>query len=184
LCSRQRILQNIFRCDWNNWKTWRALHVWLIHHFFATRSLLARSFYPCLYNCTRNIFIHAPMISSASFFFNLKHRINHELSFRVVSEEIRVSQKFASSCFHRPSVRPRNGCSVDLTSPVLSFEKIGSIFIITKYIFPSRDDVLFSRDTVRFESGSPRGYDSGVKRRRKRKTRKHVHNATAFVDVH
>lgn len=61
--------------------------------FFATRSLLARSFYPCLYNCTRNIFIHAPMISSASFFFNLKHRINHELSFRVVSEERYASRR-------------------------------------------------------------------------------------------
>lgn len=118
-----------------------------------------------------NIFIPAPMISSGPFFFylfffNLKHRVNHELSFRVVSEE-----RYASRARNSPArvftVRlsaPETVAALDLTSPVLSFEKIGSIFIITKYIFPSRDDVLFSRDTVRFESGSPPGLRLGCKK--------------------
>lgn len=120
------------------------------------------------------------------FFYNFKHHINHELSFRVVSEKRYACRRNAPARVFtvRPSAPETAAASILLPPYVLSFEKIGSIFIITKYIFPSRDDVLFSRDTVRFESGSPRGYDSGVKRRRKRKTRKHVHNATAFADVH
>lgn len=125
-------------------------------------------------------------LSLSFFFYNLKHHINHELSFRVVSEKRYACRRNAPARVFtvRPSAPETAAASILLPPYVLSFEKIGSIFIITKYIFPSRDDVLFSRDTVRFESGSPRGYDSGVKRRRKRKMRKHVHNATAFADVH
>lgn len=99
-------------------------HVWhtsiyIILSLHLLLFLLAPSFYPCcLYNYTWNIFIHAPMYRPFPFFFNLKHRINHELSFRVVSEERYASRRNSPArVFRRLSAPETVAASILLPLP-------------------------------------------------------------------
>jgi len=98
--------------------------------------------------------------SSALPFLLLQSRAAHK-SFGISSAPPEGRQHFAK-------IHPVFPSSVRLSVPEtatasISFSKYTyarthapAIFIITRFIFPSRDDVPFSRDTVRFESG-PRG---------------------------